>query len=221
VALLLVLFAIPSAAIALAISSSITPQTTVSVGDPFADLVPSTSNHATPSSGDQALEEVFGNKSGSSDGEEHEDREVVTCSTPPANGKLLSDLRQPVDRGHALQIQNGTQGDAIVKLRDALTARTVASFFVASGQTASLTQIPDGKYRVQYAFGNKLGADCKSFIQLSSAGEFPDTETLETQYEEEPGGTRIITGRLSYTLYSIPGGNVHPMQITGSDFDRP
>lgn len=144
-----------------------------------------------------------------------------TCSKPPANGELLTDKRASTEKGHVLQIENGTEGPAIVKLRDATTEKTIASFFVEPSRTASLTQIPDGTYRVQYAFGDKLGVDCRTFVQLASAGEFPGTETLTTRYEEEFGGTRISRSRLSYTLYAVPGGNVRPEDIAPSDFNKP
>lgn len=141
-----------------------------------------------------------------------------SCAVPPRNGAILSDIRSPVDQGHKLTIENGTRGDAVVKVRDAASGRTLVSYFVKEGESASLTGIPDGTYRFQYAFGT-LGADCKSLGTVEAASEFPDVETLETKYETMLDGTSIERGHLTYTLYSTPGGNVHPDSISPDQFN--
>ena len=144
---------------------------------------------------------------------------IVHCSSMPSNGAVLTDDRTETAEGHVLTIENGTQGDAIVKVRDAFSDDTLVSFFVRQGQSADLSAIPDGSYKFQYAFG-KLGEDCQTFAQLDSAGEFPDTETFSTKYEPTYGGTRIVRGHLSYTLYTRPGGNVNPMSISPAEFNK-
>lgn len=146
-----------------------------------------------------------------------------TCDVPPANGELLVDNRSNAGSGHQLEIDNGTSGDAIIKVRSAGSDRTLASFFVSRGRSATLKNIPDGAYSVQYANGDKLAANCRTFINdgTASASEFPGPETLETRYEETLEGTRVARSRLSYTLYSVPGGNVHPSDINMDEFNKP
>lgn len=145
------------------------------------------------------------------------------CEALPTNGEVLVDHRTGGGPGHKLEIDNGTRGDAIIKIRNASSNRALATFFVERGQAASLNNIPDGEYRVQYAVGDKLASDCRSFVNdgSSSASEFPGSESLQTRYEDDLEGTRIIRSRLSYTLYSVPNGNVRPSSIDMSDFNRP
>lgn len=144
-----------------------------------------------------------------------------TCASPPSNGQVLVDHRER-GGGHKLQIENGTSGDAIIKMRE-VSGRTVASFFVARGQTAALNRIPDGSYTVQYASGDKLAKNCRKFIDdgTASAKAFPGAETFETRYEETYDGTRVIHSELTYTLYPVPGGTVRPSSINMDDFNRP
>lgn len=145
--------------------------------------------------------------------------DAPSCKTMPVNGKILAGRKRLVSKGHALQIQNGSGGDSIIKIRTAATGKLLASFFAANNGTASLEGIPDGTYIIQYAFGERLGEDCKSFTRVSSAGQFPNSETLTTERVEDYLGTQIKRARITYTLYSVPGGNVRPDALDGAAFN--
>lgn len=140
---------------------------------------------------------------------------VALCETLPANGAILTDDRPSSKEGHVLTIENGTEGDAIVKVRDATSDKTLASFFIRQGRSANLESIPDGTYRFQYAFG-ELGEDCTTFAKLDSAGEFPEAKTYVTEYE----GGYIVRGHQTFTLYATPGGNVRPNAISADEFNK-
>lgn len=144
-----------------------------------------------------------------------------TCAATPSNGQILVDHRGRSADGHHLKIENGTAGDAIIKMR-AESGRTLASFFVARGQTATLTRIPDGRYTVQYASGDKLAKSCRTFVKDGKqfANAFPGPETLETRYEKTFDGTSVIHSELTYTLYPVPGGTVQPNSINMDEFDK-
>ena len=142
-----------------------------------------------------------------------------TCANPPASGQRLSGRRLS-GAGHRVEIENGASGDAIIKIRDADTGRLVISFFAAQNTTAGIQGLRDGRYTIQYAFGPALAADCRSFASISSASEFPGTETLATEERQEALGTRIIRQRLRYTLYSVPDGNVQPVPLDAGAFNR-
>lgn len=141
----------------------------------------------------------------------------ASCASPPANGTILTDHRGSQEEGHILSISNGTQGDAIIKVKDASSGNTIASFFVTEGRSADLPKLPDGIVKIQYAFGT-LGADCESFSKIDGASEFPDTTSFETRYVEEYDRTVVERDHLTYTLYAVPGGNVRPSRIDPSEF---
>lgn len=141
--------------------------------------------------------------------------EQAACARQPASGARL-DGRRLSGQGHVLEISNGAAGDAIVKVRNADTGRLVTSFFVAQNGTGRLSGIPDGNYSIQYAFGSPLAEDCKSFARITSAGEFPGPKVLVA----EDLGDRVRTTIMTYTLYSVPDGNVVPTDLDASAFNR-
>ena len=141
--------------------------------------------------------------------------EQAACAQRPASGARLEGQRLS-GRGHVLEISNGAAGDAIVKVRNADTGRLVTSFFVAQNGTGRLSGIPDGNYSIQYAFGSPLAEDCKSFANITSAGEFPGPEALVM----ERVGNQVRMARLTYTLYSVPDGNTVPNPLDPSAFNR-
>ncbi|MDP9573758.1 UNVERIFIED_ORG: hypothetical protein J2W66_004260 [Agrobacterium larrymoorei] len=141
---------------------------------------------------------------------------VPTCTSAPYSGQLLGPNQLSATEGHSLEIRNGSSGDAIIKVRAEPYGTVVAAFFVRSNQTGQITGIPDGRYTVQYAYGDALDISCQRFVQVAGAGQFPGVETLQT----EQTTTQIITQVLSYTLYAVPNGNVRPQNISAQDFER-
>jgi hypothetical protein len=119
------------------------------------------------------------------------------------------------NHGHHLKISNGANANAIVKVRDSYSGALLESFFVGKDQTATVTNVPDGTYRVQFGFGDKLGADCKSFRHVWSVSQFADAETFATRYESRS----IVRQTLSYTLYTVANGNAHADTIDLAAFN--
>ena len=136
------------------------------------------------------------------------------CDWSVHSGDVLEQHTVMRDSGHVLTIENGSSGDAIIKVRDAYSRRLQFSFFVRANSSASYPNIADGTYLIQYAIGTELGADCKSFIQPSALGQFSE-ETLETSFTP----TEIVHQQLSFTLYPVPNGNVRPQALDLSAFN--
>jgi hypothetical protein len=138
-------------------------------------------------------------------------QEKATCPNVPPNGALLKANDDFVfsNRGHSLAIHNGSGGNAIVKVRNTATGTVTVSFFVQSNSAAEIKSLPDGTYRVQYATGGELAPNCTSFTNIVSPKQMPD-ESLVTEYR----GTQIVRKQLSYTLYTVPSGNVRPQSLS-------
>ncbi len=133
------------------------------------------------------------------------------CETRPVNGQIIGPPVTTPTGVHTLTIKNGSDGDAIVKVRDAVTGRAVVSFFVAANATTTFDRLRDGKYQVQFAVGGAMTADCKTFIQPRAVKMFPEDSTFG-----QPG---MAVDELTYSLYSMPSGNVMPKTISISDFN--
>jgi hypothetical protein len=141
---------------------------------------------------------------------------VNLCKTLPRNGQVLRQKIRLVENGHRLTIINGSSGDAIAKLRYGESRKLAASFYVKQNATASFDHIPDGGYAVQFAYGQAMTKDCTSFIE-KIANEFEGTKFLRT----EVTSTQIVTQELSFTLYTVAGGNIRPVGISSAAFDAP
>jgi hypothetical protein len=139
-----------------------------------------------------------------------------SCSSAPHSGEILTGETPSASPGHKLQIKNGSDGSVIVRVRDATSGQTRFSFYVERGEEANVSGIPDGTYRIQYAIGQRLRSDCRSLTGIVAMAEFPQ-ESLQTLETAE--GTQ--TSSISYTLYTVPNGNVSPTQISAGDFNAP
>lgn len=139
---------------------------------------------------------------------------MPTCDREVNDGTVLAGKLLEDDFGHGIEIKNGSAGPAIIKVRNAETGRLQVAFYVSENGQADVRSIPDGTYRIQYGVGDALAADCKSFAHLQGASEFPGTNTFKT---EQVGDQRIVQ-QLSYTLYSVPAGNVRPDKLDPTAF---
>jgi hypothetical protein len=141
------------------------------------------------------------------------EHQPTRCQTPPSNAQVLVRQHSKAD-GHTLTIENGSDADAIVKVKSAGSGKTVLSLFVKRGTNATGRDIPDGRYEIQFGFGGDLDGECRNFIQPLRTAAFPEIEDLTTQY----GLGEYIVSRLTFTLMPVPDGNVQPQRIGTADF---
>jgi hypothetical protein len=132
----------------------------------------------------------------------------ATCAILPGNGDALSLWAPPIGP-HKLVIDNGTSEFAIIKVRYAATRRVAVAFLVYPNSTQYFP-LADGVYRVEYATGKALGSDCRSLAKIDAAHQFPNDDTFDDSVDS-----------VSYTLYSVPGGNVIPRSISAEQFNAP
>jgi hypothetical protein len=140
---------------------------------------------------------------------------IPICARPPINGQILSKAIPLNERGHVIEIQNGATANAIIKVRNAYNGSVAVSFFVEKGMSASIANLPDGQYRIQYAFGDAFRSDCRSFVQIIAASQFPDADSLRTEYTQ----TQVSRSRVRYTLYTVPNGNIRPETLSINAFN--
>jgi hypothetical protein len=147
------------------------------------------------------------------------DSTVPTCSKALQNSQRLDGPMRAGTAGHIIEIENGSGGDAIIKLRYWPSNKLAKSFLVLNNQKGRLSGIPDGSYAIQYAYGEALGEDCRSFTRITAAGQFPDIETLTTEERPMNDGIQISHSRISYTLYAVAAGNVKPQALDAAAFN--
>ncbi|CAM3384567.1 J domain-containing protein [Thalassospira profundimaris] len=151
--------------------------------------------------------------SGNSAGSDNEPVIVNQCVDMPTNGEVLSEMGSKLEASHKITVENGSKGDAIVKIKDSLSRNTVAAFYVAEKSKASFDNIPDGSYVVQFANGTKLNSTCDGFLD-GTYSQFEGHQKLSTQYDS----TSIYTQELVFTLFPALNGNIDIDTIKAADF---
>ena len=137
------------------------------------------------------------------------------CAALPTNGAVVAGAMSQGYRGHRIDARNGAASPAIVKVRDASTGQLIVGVFVEPKGRVDLQPFPDGVYEIQFALGDALSPDCKSFSKPSFVGEFPLPAVLETEFSDG----QLVTQRLSYILYSGASGELAPHAIDAAAFD--
>lgn len=115
-----------------------------------------------------------------------------------------------------LEISNGLALDALVRLRNAASGKTVREIYVRSQERSSITGIGPGDYEVLFATGRNFVPDTKSFAGGGSYEKFDRVFTF-VQIRES-GGTRFTTAQI--TLNKVPYGNLSSSPIDSADFNR-
>lgn len=142
----------------------------------------------------------------------------VCIDLPPSGEKLAGDM-QLASEGHSIEVANGGGGDALVKIRHAETGKLAASFFLRTMETMTIEGVPDGSYKIQYAFGPSLAPDCKSFTRIIKANQLPETDDLKTQIIDDDEHTEVKRMSVSYQLSVSESANVKPVAIDAAAFN--
>jgi uncharacterized protein YgiM (DUF1202 family) len=110
---------------------------------------------------------------------------------------------------HQLTINNAPDYDVIVKLKD-VTGSAIISFYVRGGERYTVTSIPSGRFKMQYASGRSYCEACGGvFLDDMKASEDPSF----TNYEITSDGYNRYTSIMEYTLYRVTNGNLHTKEI--------
>lgn len=141
------------------------------------------------------------------------------CAAPPPSGEKLAGDMKLATEGHSVEFSNAGGGDALVKMRHADTSKLAASFYLRAMESVTIEGVPDGAYRIQYAFGPALAPDCKSFTRIMRARELPDVDDMKTQTIETDDQTEIKRSSVSYELSVTETANVKPISIDAATFN--
>ena len=135
------------------------------------------------------------------------------CSLELANSTLLTHPFVIPDQGHEIAIHNGSRAHAFVKITTPDGYRELR--YVERGGTSKSLALSDGVYRIQFALGGRLAADCETVIDPESLGEFPQQSLVSRETSDA-----IEFSVVSFTLFTVRNGNVRSRKITVADFNK-
>jgi hypothetical protein len=132
----------------------------------------------------------------------------------PTGTRIADDLGTT---GHGkLTVENGTGDDAVVRLFDFASGKTVRWFFVQAHSTAHIGEVPRGTYKLAFTTGLNWDTTNDSFTWNPSCNEFDRM----FNFTEERDSDGIEYHDISVTLNSVPSGNVRTKRITRDEFMR-
>ena len=143
----------------------------------------------------------------------------AACATPPATGARLAGDLKLAEEGHAIDISNDSDSDAVVKLRHVDTGKLAASFYIAHAESMTIEGVPDGEYLLQYAFGPGLSADCRTLTSILKANQMPGADDLHTETIDDENHTEVNRRTVSYALSVSQDANVHAVGISPAAFN--
>lgn len=132
----------------------------------------------------------------------------VAGSGRPGTGEVL--LRRGYG-SHQLTVRAGAS-DVLVKLRNA--DATVLAFFVRAGGAATISDVPDGTYRIMFAFGEGFSRSCLEFV--NSMKVISDPSPLSFWVTSD--GYAQYSSTATYSLQNQVGGNFRPQTDDAAEF---
>ena len=113
---------------------------------------------------------------------------------------------------HRVTVNNYGDRWAAVKLRDE-SHRTVLALLVAPKSTAEVKDFPSGRFRLEYALGERWSRRCGVFLDGMQAQRFPDFD--EFPVPQRPVGMAV---RMEYTITPVFAGNVQAQDVPNEQF---
>ena len=127
-----------------------------------------------------------------------------------ANGTVFKKSDYYLSGQGDLEIDNGTQYDAVAKLIRGNTA--IYSVYIKAKSTYTITGISDGNYELIFTQGSDWNSNTKSFNKNQSYETFEDTFDFET--------TSSQTTIWEVSLRERVGGNAETNTISPSEFNK-
>jgi hypothetical protein len=150
-------------------------------------------------------------------------RATDPCRAPPSaqeqrrppNG-YESDYDHTVKGYGELTVVNGNSEDAAVMLSSSAVEAPDRLFYVRAGMEATITEIPPGRYRVEFQIGKNWDSEAEIFECVLATAIFEHGEVFEEQRTE----TDVQYSHVHLTLHKVVGGNARTTPLDPSAFRR-
>ena len=131
-----------------------------------------------------------------------------------ATGKNLIAPQNTGGRG-TLDISNGTSTDAIAKLVDAGTSKTLQKIYIQANSNLTVKNIKVGNYFLKFSLGSGYIPETEKFQYSQSFSQFDEP----FNFAENREGNRIVWNTYRITLNKVLYGNAKSSSIDESDFE--
>lgn len=137
----------------------------------------------------------------------------------PSNGFVFKNETNQKGLGK-LKITNGCQSHAVVKIVDTIKDKAVHVTFVRANSNHTVSNIPDGSYRLLFAIGRGWDDVDGGFTERDGASAFDDPLIFSTREQRQVDGVYSTISRFEITLNPIRGGTAHTTKVPKAEFDK-
>ena len=136
------------------------------------------------------------------------------------NGTILSSEPRYLEGLGELKIENGTDLDAVVKLVNNYSKRSICTVYMKAKSTYRIREISDGVYDLYFAHGRDWDKESQKFLVNNSYSKFEDNFDFTTEYEYQSDGVNRIYSILEITLHPVVGGSAKTDRISENEFSQ-
>ncbi|MDD4289669.1 MAG: hypothetical protein PHH83_00125, partial [Patescibacteria group bacterium] len=126
-----------------------------------------------------------------------------------SNGTILSQNSYLLNGSGELKIDNGTSLDAIAKLVNISTNKSILTVYIKANSVYNILNISDGDYKLLFNLGNDWDSRIKAFTVNSSYETFVEPFNFETN---------DYYSTFSVTLNPVINGTAHTQDINAQEF---
>ncbi len=133
---------------------------------------------------------------------------IVSFST----GEFLNKNSYYLNGNGELEIRNGTNDDAVAKLVNINTNRSIATIYIGANNNYTLKNISDGNYKLVFNLGHDWDTISKKFTKNSSYSVFEESFDFLT--------TSSYYSTFSVTLNPVLGGTAETNNVNPEEFSN-
>jgi len=134
------------------------------------------------------------------------------------NGTVFSKKSYYLNGLGELQIKNGTNLDAIVKLVNMTINKSILTVYIKANSTYTIKNVKDGNYKLFFNLGNDWNSQIKAFNINSSYKVFEDLFDFTTREYEEGDYIRTRYSKFEVTLNPVIGGQAKTDNVNAVEF---
>jgi hypothetical protein len=137
-----------------------------------------------------------------------------------SNGSVLSSRIVSSSGLGTLEIDNGTEDDAVAKLANTKIGVSMVTVFIRANSKFTITKIPDGTYMLYFQTGKDWDNTAKKFLYYPSFSQFTDDFQYTTTHIETYDATNTRYSTYQVTLNPVTGGTAKTNAVTESEFEK-
>lgn len=134
------------------------------------------------------------------------------------NGKIFFRNKHSFNGLGKLNIQNGTENDAVAKLVNINSNKSVLTIFIRRQSNLSISKIKNGNYRLYFVLGRSYDEEKNIFMENCSFSVFDEDFKYTTYTEKLTDKVRQNYTVFEVTLHSVVGGTARTNSVSKNEF---